>query len=145
MLLYKPWRPEGFSNLKLSMLSYTSWLFPLHLNIYVRGNLSIRPSYILYSCSAGIDFRRQNLTSKVYPRAASVNQQVLQLMVIKLLQSTPENSTTTRSGYLPLALYADVDDISRAMDSRGDHGSIGHSLCLLGDCLLCLQSSMMSC
>ena len=37
-----------------------SQLFQLHLNTYVMG---LRPLYMFYSSSAGIDFKRQNMTS----------------------------------------------------------------------------------
>ena len=54
-----------------------SWLFSLHLNTYVMG---LRPLSMCNSFSAGIDLRRQNLTSvrqlmtsKVDPRAKKVN------------------------------------------------------------------------
>ena len=50
---------------RVSILNYHKcliWPFPLHLNTYVLG---LRPLKIFNSFSAGIDFRRQNLTSKI--------------------------------------------------------------------------------
>ena len=56
--LYKPWRPKGFLQFKIIM-SY-SYLFLLHLNIYV---MDLRSLNMFNFLSAGIDIRRQNLTS----------------------------------------------------------------------------------
>ena len=47
-----------------------SQLFPIHLNTYVMGT---RPLEIVYSDNVEIDFSRQNLTTKVDPRAVRVD------------------------------------------------------------------------
>ena len=58
--MYKPWRTNVFFQFEVSINVLISQLFSLHLNTYVMGLWLL---YIFYSFSAGIDFRRQNLTS----------------------------------------------------------------------------------
>ena len=64
-ILYKPWIYKGF--FQFEIIINVLAMFSLHLNTYVMG---LRPLYIyiFHYFSAGIDCRRQNLTSIVIRR-----------------------------------------------------------------------------
>ena len=56
------------------------WLFPIHFNSYV---LWVYNQYkYIYSYSAGINFRRQILTSKIDPRAVRVKKVFVVLVFV---------------------------------------------------------------
>ena len=69
-LSYKPWRPKSFIHFEIIInVLVSSFRFIWIPMLWVCGHYESFHSY-----SAGIDFRRQILTSKVDPRAVRVKQ-----------------------------------------------------------------------
>ena len=72
---------------------WLSWIFPLHLNNYAMG---LRSLEIFYFYSAGTDFRRQILTTKVDPRTVSVNS-TKESIILEMSQSLDLKNSMVKS------------------------------------------------